>query len=158
MTSPEVIAELKRIADEADGLLSPQDVVAAARPKSSPLHGAFCWDDTEAANKYRLWQARMLIRTTVQYLEVSGDKTPVRVFVSLTTDRDEEEGGYREVLSVLSDAGHRNQMLSDALEELEVFERKYKLLTELAGVFAASRKVRRNAVKSRVETRELAAV
>lgn len=132
---------LRELAAANAGLLRPEDVVEAARPKTSPLHSSFTWDDTEAAHNWRLWQARMLIRATVHLVDVDGDKRPVRAFVSLTTDRDGETGGYREMLCVMSNAQHRKVMLQDAINELRSFEDKYNSLKELAEVFAASRKL-----------------
>lgn len=41
--------------------LTAVQVVEAAREESSPLHGSFTWDDTEAAARYRLIQAGRLI-------------------------------------------------------------------------------------------------
>jgi len=146
MKNPEVIAVLKRIAKRAGGILQPEQVVEAARPEDSPLHSSFTWDDTEAAQNYRIWQARVLIRTTVKYIDVAGTQTPVRVFVSLTPDREQESGGYRTTVSVLSDRELRAQMMADALDELRRFELKYSQLKELAEVFAASKKVREQLV------------
>jgi hypothetical protein len=62
--------------------------------------------------------------------------------VSLSPDRDEEGGGYREIIAVLSDKGMRRQALEDALSELSAFEQKYAHLKELAEVFMASKKAR----------------
>jgi len=63
-----VVDELTRIANKHNGLLRPADVIEAARPVGSPLHTRFTWDDTEAAHQYRLWQAREIIRVSVEYL------------------------------------------------------------------------------------------
>jgi len=60
----QVSAELLRIRKQS-GVLTPPAVVAAARPPEAPLHGAFEWDDTSAAEQYRLAQARRLIRMVV---------------------------------------------------------------------------------------------
>ena len=65
---------LKEIAKRDGGLLRPQAVVDAARPVSSPLHGAFCWNNTEAAQKYRLLQAQQLIRSFRVTVEDNGAK------------------------------------------------------------------------------------
>jgi len=135
-----VITELKRIAGEHDGILQPEIVVEEARPSASPLHSRFTWDNSEAAHQYRLWQARTLIRVTVE--TIAGIEGTVDVFVSLTTDRGNEGGGYRVMTTVLSDRQLKAQMLVDALNELGVFERKYSRLKELAAVFKAIRKVR----------------
>jgi hypothetical protein len=140
MQNPEIIGELRRIAEANDGQVRPSDVVKAARPASSPLHSQFEWDDSEAAERYRLSQARQLLRVTVEYIGEGDDAVSARVFVSLTTDRG--EGGYRVMADVMSNAAHRKQLLADALEEMAQFERKYSDLKKLAEVFAAMRKVR----------------
>lgn len=138
-----ITQELRRIAQANGGILLPEQVVAAARPKASPLHSRFCWDDTKAAEQWRLWQARMLIRVTVNVMPETGEAE--RIWVSLKSDRDEATG-YRAMVDVLSDDNMRAQLLEDALEDLEVFRQKYRRLRELAEVFSAitntSRRVR----------------
>lgn len=141
MNNPKIISALKRIANKSGGVLNPEEVVEAARPVSSVLHNQFCWEDDKAAQNYRIWQARVLIRTTVRYIEINGDRRAARVFVSLSTDR-EDEGGYRDVIAVLNDKSMRQQMLEDALNELRTFEVKYSHLKELDAVFRASKAAR----------------
>ena len=145
MTKENIIAaELRRIANENEGILKPEDVVEAARPKDSPLHSQFDWNNSEAANKWRIHQARNLIRVTVEWLNVPGKSEPVEIrpFVSLTPDRKNEGGGYRDTLVVLRSKESREQLLADALAELRAIEDKYAALQELAEVFAAARKIR----------------
>ena len=137
-----VTAELRRIAEENEGMLRPGDVVEAARPKNSPLHSRFEWDDSEAANKYRIWQARQLIAVTVEYIGTDKDGKTSRIFVSLTPDR-KEDGGYRSIESVMSSKSSREQLLADALEDMERFQKKYSDLRELAEVFDAMRRIRK---------------
>lgn len=132
-----IIRELKQIAAENDGLLLPEQVVRAARPKTSPLHSRFEWNEGRAAHAYRIWQARQLIRVVVEHIPQSRE--PTEVFVSLTTDR--KDGGYRIQTEVLSDRQMREQLLADALAELELFREKYRKIRELASVFAAIRTV-----------------
>lgn len=133
------VAELNRIAAENDGILKPEDVVNAARPKSSPLHNCFEWSDTAAAREWRIHQARNLIRVVVTTVPIHGHDTPCRVFVSLTPDRQEEGGGYRQIVTVLSDTEMRAQLLADAKAEMTLFVQKYGRLKELARVVDAIR-------------------
>lgn len=44
------------------GVIHPADVVEVARDPKSAMHNQFEWDDDEAAQAYRLQQARALIR------------------------------------------------------------------------------------------------
>ena len=53
---------LLEICTRAGGALTPQAVLDDARDKKSPLHSSFEWNNSEAANKYRLDQARAVIR------------------------------------------------------------------------------------------------
>ncbi len=102
MKTNKVITELKRIANKNGGLLQPETVVESARPASSPLHSRFEWDNTVAGQQYRIWQERQLIRVSVEIIIPSMEK-PTDVFVSLSTDREKESGGYRIMVDVLTD-------------------------------------------------------
>jgi hypothetical protein len=134
---------LLEIAKQNGGVLLPQDVVNAARPATSPLHQFFEWNNGRAAEKWRLHEARNLIRVVVDVLEVNGVMTNVRAFYSLMPDRSAEGGGYRITVDILAKPEQREQLLSDALDELTVFQDKYAMLSELAQVFAAADRVRK---------------
>lgn len=138
ITNVATIAALKRLSREHGGLLLPEAVVAAAKPASSPLHSYFTWDDTEAAARYRLDEARRLLNVTVEYIKTGKKEIAHRVFCSLTSDR--RDGGYRVTASVMSNTQLREQLLEDARDEMKSFARKYHALTELAEVFMAIRK------------------
>jgi len=130
-TNDALARELTRLANVHGGLLHPRDVVAAARDEDSPLHEQFDWDDSEAAERWRIHQARQLmVRVQVTY----ADKITHDVLVSVTTDR--KSGGYRLVSAVMADDELRQQMLADAKTEMRRFSVKYKHLTELAEIFA----------------------
>lgn len=58
-----VLAELHRIRDENDGVLTPEAVVEDSTPEDAPLHNHFEWDDKKAAHKHRIEQARQIIRS-----------------------------------------------------------------------------------------------
>jgi len=141
MTDPAIIAELKRLADDNGGVLTASTIVVAARDEESILHSQFEWDDSAAAEQYRMWQARRLLNVVVEYIGPKDGQRRTRVFVSLTPDRTGKDGGYRQITAVLSDREHRQQLLDDALEEMERFQRKYEELQELVEVISAMRKV-----------------
>lgn len=119
---------------KASGVIQPADVVAKAANPDSAMHSWFEWDDTEAAQQHRIWQARQLLRVFVTV--ETKDSTPVRAFVSLGTDR-YGEGGYRALADVLSDEELRAQLLADAIRELRSSEKKYRQLRELSSVWSA---------------------
>jgi hypothetical protein len=128
--------ELDRLkAKSPNRLLEPSVVVAAAKSPKSPLHGCFEWRTQHAAQKYLLHQARQLLAAyTVVVTTTSGEPIKVRHFVSLTSDR-VNGGGYRSLPDVMNDEELSDQMLADALSELQLFQIKYSRLKQLQPIF-----------------------
>lgn len=92
-------AELERMAKANGGRLTPEDVVAAAADPASPLHGAFDWDDAAAAAKWRIEQARELIRSV--RIEITTETRSLRVVGYVRDPRAAgSETGYVETLAV----------------------------------------------------------
>jgi hypothetical protein len=135
-----LVRSLEEIRKESGGILRPADVVRVAEAEDHPLHSAFEWDDTEAAREYRLNQARHLIKVAVMVMPQTEE--PYQVYVSMRADREGEGGGYRRVVDVLSREQSRTHLLEEAMRDLEYWQRKYAMLTELAGVFDAIKKAR----------------
>lgn len=128
--------ELRKIEEANNGILRPVDVVTYARKnKRSALHGEFTWDNNKAAEEYRLWQARQVIRVHVEVIK--PDTKPIRAFVSLIGDRANPGGGYRAINAVLSNKEQREQLVEQATREFKALRQKWKNLTELADIFAA---------------------
>lgn len=66
---------------EQYGTLTPANVVDAARAEDHPLHNRFEWNDDVAAEKWRLNQARQLIRVVREtYTDTAGRPADVRTF------------------------------------------------------------------------------
>ena len=86
---------LEQIRKSNDGKLKPADVVDRARAETSPLHPIFTWDDTAAAEEYRRWEARELIRQVVIVHPETKESAPAFVNVSV------EEGRYYQSSGVL---------------------------------------------------------
>ena len=120
--------ELEKVRASHRGRLHPKHVVEAARDPHSPLHGKFEWDNTTAAEAYRLQQAAELIRV-VTFMP-SGAKEPIRAYVSLSSDRLSQQG-YRAMVDVLSDAHLKAQLLADAQAELESFRMRFDRLRKV---------------------------
>src|SRR5580765_883545 len=83
--SDEVEQEFKGLMAQSQDRLLAENVVEAAKEPTSRLHGFFTWDDSVAAKKYRLHEARQLIKTYELYIEDRDIR--VRAFTSLPTDR-----------------------------------------------------------------------
>lgn len=133
-----VLRELELIASKNRGRLLPKDIVAFAKNPNTALHSDFEWNDGLAAMEWRIEQARRIIRINIELLP--GTVTPMQTFVSLAADR-RGEGGYRDAKTVMGDSELRAMLVADALAEMEYFERKYRMLSELAEIFEAMDRV-----------------
>lgn len=101
---------LLEIGDSNGGVIHPEDVVDAARPDTSPLHPHFEWDDSVAAEKHRVWQARQLIRNVHVTVETPDGPTRVRALLNVVDDDGRQ--GYRAAEEVLSTPVLRDQFLA----------------------------------------------
>lgn len=103
--------------------VSPHDLLEDARKKKSPLHKYFEWDDTVAAEKWRLHYARNIINHIDVEVIVEGKPTTQPAYISFSSnkkDEDVEEGGFTYV------------SIEKVLREPDLFERhRAKLLREL---------------------------
>lgn len=90
------------------GKFTSRDIVEFARPKNSPLHKYFEWDNDKAAEAYRLTQARHLVLS----IEVEEG---VRAFESVVVDSKRMYVSHRDVIS---SGDLVAQVLQSALNEL----------------------------------------
>jgi hypothetical protein len=134
MASPAVAQELELVRKRHGGILRPADVVAFARDPQTALHAEFEWDDSKAAEQYRLEQARQIIRCAVHV--VDEDSPPVRAYVSLQNDRT-AGNSYRSLHDVLNEPRLREQLLAQALREAESWRLRYERLAELKPICRA---------------------
>lgn len=113
------------------GVLSPYDLVEAARDEEHPLHHNFEWNNRIAGEKYRLMTARLLINSV--RVEFLGQKR--EAFFNVTVPvRNVKTRGYVSIDKVVSNAELHRQVVEQAVNELEYWQKKYDSLTELRGV------------------------
>lgn len=137
--------ELERIERER-GEITPAIVLEESRPEGAPLHSFFEWDNTIAAEKYRLHQAAVII-CNVQVAVSSGNKQKTtRAFVNISDRRGVgQQGAYISIRAAMADDATRKVVLQQALRELRYFMKKYRDYTELAEVFIVIEKVTKEA-------------
>lgn len=112
VTREDVIEAVERIAkDDVDGLVQPAAVVEAARDPESPLHDYFEWDDTAAAERYRLVQARHLL---ARIRVVVTETQPLMVNVRLSTADGGQRRGYVTMQRAAADPSLYEQIATEA--------------------------------------------
>lgn len=110
------------------GQLTPAAVVEAATPEDHPLHHRFEWDDAVAGHKYRLTQAKQLIRVVKEtYVDRSGSPEEVRFFHAIPR----EEGMVYEPLTEIVTDDLASKVLIQSMErEWRSLRKRYEKFTE----------------------------
>jgi hypothetical protein len=79
MAADKVARELEIIRARR-GMLTAPILLDEARKKSHPLHNCFEWNDSKAAEQFRLQQARSLIKSIEVHYEEEGEALERRVY------------------------------------------------------------------------------
>lgn len=112
--------------------VTPEEVLEQARNNvDSELHKCFEWDDSVAAEKFRLQQARQIIQLLVITPKYEDDE-PIRAFQISS-----EKNVYQPTRLIIQQPDEYTQLLKRAKGELFAIEKRYKMLSELEAVFAA---------------------
>ena len=117
----------QELTESAEGL-TPERLVDISRDVNHPLHAEFEWDDTIAAEAYRVTQAKQLIRDITIVHEESEKKD--RGFVITP-------GGnhvYVPLHDALNNDEWKNNLLVAAKRDMIAFVAKYRRLQELSSV------------------------
>lgn len=123
-----VTEEIMAIGEDA----TPGQILSKARDDSTELHRCFTWDNTIAAEKWRLQEARQVVCSLIIRQEtVTPDKPPVRIF-----HKNETGSGYKSAPLLFKVEEEYQKLLQAALAELQAFKRKYARLSELEDILA----------------------
>jgi hypothetical protein len=76
---------------DPDGNIDPEELVKQAKNPKNALHGEFEWDNPDAAHKYRIIQAKELIR--VYTIEVYHETVQLQVPVYISNPDAKESRG-----------------------------------------------------------------
>ena len=126
MKGDALTTEIIAIRDAHGGELKPEYVLDAARDPGHTLHSRFEWNDSVAAEKFRLEQAHHLIqKAKVSFLPPGSDGPPrlTRAFVAI---RAAEGHVYDPVEEVAQDPLRRKMALADMKHDWEVLRRRWE--------------------------------
>lgn len=126
------VREVLRDLHDQHHYLTPRMVLNVARDPQHPLHGQFEWDDRVAGERYRIEQARVLIRSfRITYRDDMNERHEVRSYVSTLS---ETGPVYRATEEVVSDDVARAVLLRALERDLNLLHRKYGHLEEFAAI------------------------
>jgi hypothetical protein len=111
-------------------------LVEMARPKKSPIHHCFEWDDKRAADAHRIQQARYYWRSIEVTLDTEdATEKPIRAFHPVFADG---ERRYTDVQTITESVDLAAQLVAQAKSELKSFRNRYDIIRDhMAPVFKA---------------------
>lgn len=106
---------------------TPAAVVEAGRSKRSKIHFLFTWDDSDAAERWRLREAGQALVACVR-VETSGDEHREYVYVPEAKDEEDEVGSFKRHAELGAQQKERvrarlRSLVAQARESLREFER-----------------------------------
>lgn len=123
----EVYKEIQNIGEN----VTAEQIVDMAKDENTESHKCFEWDDTIAGHKYRVIQAREVVRNLVIEEQPVTKQEPVRVRVMFTS----KNGGYKPTKLIVEQKDEYEALLERAKAELRAFKQKYSMLKELEEIF-----------------------
>lgn len=123
--------------------VTPRMVVDEARPEQSPIHPCFEWDDLRAAELFREDQARYVLRSIRVVREDEDADTPSEVMHAYVSVVESQDGkattSFVPISLALSESSLREQLIRQAMKELDAFERKYRTVVRLSSIFSEAK-------------------
>ena len=119
--------EIMEICEELESA-TPQQILEKARDSNTELHKCFTWDDTEAAEKWRISEARAVVRN-LKIIEQKSDKQPepttIRVFY-----KTDNESGYKPTKLILKKPDEYKVLVERCRSELLAIKQKFNSISE----------------------------
>ena len=133
LDAQEVGAELDRIR-QVNGSLRPEQVVKQAKSRRAKLHSVFEWDDAAGGERYRMEQARLMIRSVkIIYENTEGEESEVRAFTSIRNP-DNKGRIYVATEEGMERRETRDEILMQCLNGLIRWRKRWAEYNELAEV------------------------
>lgn len=127
-------ADAQKCYDEIQTLgesYTPQDIVELAKDRKTELHKCFDWNNKEAADKWRVHQARMICCSLMVVIQPQEEKPPISLRV---IQHDMEDQAYKPVVLTVRNEDEYQRLLNQAIGEMQAFQRRYQKIVELENV------------------------
>lgn len=130
-----------------DGEVRPSSLIEAAKPKDSPAHDAFEWNNSKAGAEYRLMQARYWIKRVKITIEGKEERL---YHVTIAPESDDEapnksvavEGYYKPASDIVMDESELESALNQLKSQVIVAKESFDYLKQ-----KASESTRKNQMK-----------
>ena len=158
--SAETVGGVLKEIEESEGEVTSKSFLEFSRPEDSVTHSMFEWDDSVAAEKFRIYQSGKIINQLAIEIVYTEDTTPQEVSINVVDDKPETEAqepavvktqivsayvnvkqkavakpaSFIHTIDAMRNKEQRAQVLANARGELTSFKRKYSVYRELAAV------------------------
>jgi len=123
----DVLEEIER----EKGCVTPEVLLERSTPDNAPLHHLFTWEDDEAAHKYRIEEARRIIKAViVTQKESAGELLSFPVYYNATDGAGNR--GYYSRVRVLNDRALFLSAVRNLTERIDGMETVVKDLLDMA--------------------------
>lgn len=129
--TPEIIEEIIRI--ESEEGLTAENIVKNAIKKLNPLHNLFIWNDKIEAEKWRMYQARLIINEVKIVIDEKEYYAYENINVNISNEESKRE--YKPINEILENPKYKEQLLHRALNEVKYWKSRYEELEELTPIF-----------------------
>lgn len=127
------VKEFEKI-EQKYGALTPANIVESAKSRKSILHPAFEWDDTIAAEKFRLQQARIIINNVEVIIVSDSGTTEIAVFEMVNVEESGRQYKHIQTLTFNEIEQVKNNTLAALTQlsnKLKVYKQFNKVLEHL---------------------------
>ncbi len=118
--------------------ITAKELLDASRGTDAPLHSCFEWNDSVAAEKYRVEQARHIISSIeIRFVETDTPEhfKQTRYLLNIAPVAPKSQGQFVTVDVAFSNEQYRAAILKNAFRELRAFQTKYRKYQELSVLF-----------------------
>lgn len=112
--------------------ITPENVLQLGEDEGTELYKCFEHDDSIAAHKYRLIQARQIIINLIEIPQDEEKEEPSIRALQITSTKNV----YEPTRTFIEKPDEYKILLMRAKEELQAFKKRYKMLSELESIFA----------------------
>lgn len=135
-TSAEVVGGVVEQIEARDGEITKEAFLEESRPEEAPTHQMFEWDDSVAAEAYRLEQSRHIINCLQIVIEDDNEeKTSVPAVLNIASDR---KAVYQNIVTVLSNEESRDLVLNRLQREVDQLIERNKHIEGFADILRAA--------------------
>lgn len=110
------------------GKVTPTDLVILAGNKNSPLHNYFEWNDSIAAQRHRIDQARYMLNHIVTVVEFDGKPLQQRCFYNVVNA--DKERVYVNLKTVIETPDYVKQLIKECIKYIDHFKGVLSMLKD----------------------------